>query len=84
MNTQEYHRKRNELYQKMVDVSLIEDTDDNFQMVDTILGELLDVDWDDRGVRMIGIDETHLAAKLAATTSTSKNHIILIKITIIC
>jgi len=65
MDTQDYHIKRNAIYQKLVDAKLIEDTDDNFEILDTILGETLDVDW---GIIIVGMghDVQGLATKIAA------------------
>ena len=69
MNTQDYHKKRNELYQKLVEAKLIEDTDDNFETFDTLLGNVLDVDWSDRGVNIVhvgvGSGTKELAEQLA-------------------
>jgi hypothetical protein len=73
MDTQDYHIKRNAIYQKLVDAKLIEDTDDNFEILDTILGETLDVDW---GIIIVGMG--HDVQGLATKTTVLRGELAVI------
>lgn len=49
MNNPSYQIFRNKLYKRLVDLKVIEDTEENYELFDTTLGDMseLDIDWFD-------------------------------------